>query len=396
MKNKIKKIALLAVGDEAWIGGIQYIVNILDALNATSKNEPIEIHLFKNEHQKFDSLEYFKNINISIVEINEVLPDYNIINRLWWYFQRKFLSRVYPRLENYLLKNKFDYVYPATISSCNGQLNVGSWIADFQYHNFPTGHNKETNLLAKEHISKIANDMSKIIFSSKYCWKQSHDLFPATINKSFVLPFTVYINKNNLQNDDLQKIRAKYGLIGPYLIVSNLFAMVKNHKILFEALSILKNKGVIIPLVCTGNFVNYAQMEFTNEILKIINMTGIRHQLYILGLIPREDQIALYRMAVAMVQPSKHEGWSTCVEEAKCLGKTIIVSDIDVHKEQNPEYGIFFDPDNAQQLSEIIEVTFENHSNIVYPILEVEEDSYNNYRVAVEEFGSNFLRIANI
>jgi len=42
------------------------------------------------------------------------------------------------------------------------------------------------------------------------------------------------------------------------------------------------------------------------------------------------------------------------VEEAKSLGKNVILSAIETHKEQSPPEGIFFEPDNEDQLAEIM------------------------------------------
>src|SRR3990172_9644127 len=56
----------------------------------------------------------------------------------------------------------------------------------------------------------------------------------------------------------------------------------------------------------------------------------------------------------SLINPSFFEGWSTTVEEAKSMGKRIILSDIEVHREQNPSGGVFFDPKNPKELAEIM------------------------------------------
>lgn len=392
--KEIRKIALLAVGDEAWIGGIQYITNILDGLNAAAGGKGLEVHVFKSATQKLYNLEDFKQISIRVEETEKALPPFSPGNRLAWWLKRKWKGRVYPRLEDHLIRQGFDYVYPATLSDCGGRLNVGSWIADFQYHNFPDGHSTDTTLAAERHISFIAHNMPKIVLSSRFCESDCYKLFPVAKGKSHVMPFTVYIREDQLDFSDFSAIRKKYGIEGPFLIVSNLFGAIKNHRTLFEALGILKKKGLVIPLVCTGNLVNYAKMEFTNEILQIITETGIRHQLFLLGLIPREDQLALYRMSVAMVQPSLHEGWSTCVEEAKALGKTLVLSDIDVHKEQYPDNRYFFKASDPAALAATIEEVFTGQSGNQFPDLEKEKKAFRAYREEVKAFGLRFLRIA--
>ncbi len=40
------------------------------------------------------------------------------------------------------------------------------------------------------------------------------------------------------------------------------------------------------------------------------------------------------------------------VDEARSLGKQVIVSDIAAHREQNPPKAIFFDPKNRDELAE--------------------------------------------
>jgi glycosyltransferase involved in cell wall biosynthesis len=394
MMKEIRKIALMAVGDEAWIGGIQYITNILDGLNAAGAEKNLEIHVFKSATQKLYNLGDFKNISIHVEETEKVLPPFSPFNRIGWLLKRKLQGRVYPRFEDYLIRNGFDYVYPATLSDCGGRLNVGSWIADFQYHNFPDGHSADTTREAESHISFIAHKMPKVVLSSHFCESDCYRLFPVTKGKSHVMPFTVYIREDRLDFSDFGTIRNKYGIEGPFLMVSNLFGAIKNHKTLFAALGILKKKGLVIPLVCTGNLVNYAKMEFTNEILQVITDTGIRHQLYLLGLIPREDQLALYRMSVAMVQPSLHEGWSTCVEEARALGKTLVLSDIDVHKEQYPDNPFFFKADDPADLASKLEEVYTRQSGQSFPEMEKERQAFRAYREEVKAFGLRFLQIA--
>ena len=394
--REIKKIALMAVGDSAWQGGIQYIINILNALDAVADGKLIEVHLFKSNSQHFSDLNNFKKIRLIVRSIEEVIPAFTFGNRLFWFLQRTLLGRINPRYENYLLREKFDYVFPATLSDCGGRLNAGAWIADFQYHHFPEGHSAEITLQAEKTISFIAKNTKKIILSSLFCENDSFRLFPETRSKTSVMPFSVYINEAHLNAESLLKVRDIYGIDGSFLMVSNLFGATKNHKTLFEALGILRKQGIKIKLVCTGNFVNYAKMEFTNEVLQMITENGIRDQLYILGLIPREHQVALYRLSMAMVQPSINEGWSTCVEEAKALGKTLLLSDIDVHKEQYPDNPFFFKALNPSDLAMKIKEVTGSLQGKEFPDMGTEKEALTKYSRDIKSFGENFLAIASL
>ena len=52
-----------------------------------------------------------------------------------------------------------------------------------------------------------------------------------------------------------------------------------------------------------------------------------------------------------MINPSRFEGWSTTVEEAKSFGVPTILSDIDVHREQTGGTARYFGVDDPQMLA---------------------------------------------
>jgi len=83
------------------------------------------------------------------------------------------------------------------------------------------------------------------------------------------------------------------------------------------------------------------------------------------------------RHCVCLINPSLFEGWSTTVEEAKALGKHIILSDIPVHREQNPPRSDYFHAHDANALAQIMwrrwQEYAENHGNTADDPLLVEE-----------------------
>jgi len=60
------------------------------------------------------------------------------------------------------------------------------------------------------------------------------------------------------------------------------------------------------------------------------------------------DILALNARADALVNPSRFEGWSTTVEEAKALGTPLVLSNLPVHREQVAERALYFDPDDPE------------------------------------------------
>jgi glycosyltransferase involved in cell wall biosynthesis len=73
-----------------------------------------------------------------------------------------------------------------------------------------------------------------------------------------------------------------------------------------------------------------------------------------LALVPRADLLALMREAAVIIQPSRFEGWSTVVQDAKALARPVICSALAVHLEQAPGALGFFDPDKPEELAAIL------------------------------------------
>jgi glycosyltransferase involved in cell wall biosynthesis len=392
--KEVRKIGLFGLGSINWIGGVQYITNIIHALNEVGEEYPVEIHLIKAARQHFTEIEKFRQNKLIIEDMDAIFPPWSFSNRVEWFLKRKFMNRVIPRTEDYFIANGYDFVYPYTSSDCNGRLNSASWIADFQYYHYPEGASKEFTQGAYDEISYIAQRASKIVLSSAACEYDCNKIFPGTKGKTHSMPFTVYINPRLLDFSNFPSVVAKYRIPEDFVIVSNSFCPTKNHKTLFEALYILKQQGIRVDLVCTGNIVDQRNLHFANEILQMLTKYQIRDQVHLLGIIPREDQVTLYRMSRAIMQPSLNEGWSTSVEEAKCLGKQLVVSNIDVHKEQSPGNPFMHDKLNAEDLARVLKEAWASSAGAGFPRTEIERAAYESYQQDVKAFGRRFLTIA--
>jgi hypothetical protein len=53
--------------------------------------------------------------------------------------------------------------------------------------------------------------------------------------------------------------------------------------------------------------------------------------------------------ALAIIQPSLFEGWSTVVEDVKAMNQHIIVSDLNVHRDQLGVQAFYFNPNNENE-----------------------------------------------
>ncbi len=64
--------------------------------------------------------------------------------------------------------------------------------------------------------------------------------------------------------------------------------------------------------------------------------------------------ISLMFYSLAVINPSKSEGLSNSVEQAKSIGKAVILSNIPVHREQIEKNFFYFNPNDFKKLALLI------------------------------------------
>lgn len=353
--KKINLLILLTGGDH-WIGGIQYTNNILRALSLLDHKNILKVSLRANFKNRPFIKKYFQK-EYSFVKVSY---DFN-------FFYRAFLALFYSRfkvLSPFFLKLyylfKFPTVaFPVKSNKISGFFEKIFWIPDFQYKYYPEFFSKleieERNLMYSKFISKD----SILVLSSKAAQLDLIKFFPECKCKVKILKFTSFFLKNEYAADP-HEVLTKYNLPLDYAYIPNQFWQHKGHDLVFAALKILKNKGILINLVCTGSPNDYRSQDYYKKMHNYCLQQNLIDRIYFLGVIPRADQIQVYRCSSFVIQPSRFEGWNTSVEDARALGKTILLSDIDVHKEQNPPQALYFKNGDYKDLSVKLRYLWQN------------------------------------
>jgi glycosyltransferase involved in cell wall biosynthesis len=155
-----------------------------------------------------------------------------------------------------------------------------------------------------------------------------------------------------------------------------------------KAVNELKTKGIITTVAFTGKTQDYRNPAYFAGLKEYIDSNGLMENIKFLGFIDRAEQLQLMHNSLAIIQPSLFEGWSTVVEDAKAINKLLIVSNIDIHREQLMDSSaLFFDPSNEKELAIVMEQTLSKKSLPgLYPI--------NNYQKNIQKFGRDFLDIS--
>lgn len=124
----------------------------------------------------------------------------------------------------------------------------------------------------------------------------------------------------------------------------------KNHLRLFEALSLLRARGVEVPLVCTGR-----QNEHFPVLRAALERLGLQDQVRFLGLVDEGAIQGLYQQARVVVVPTLFEGGPGIpVLEALALGRPLAASTACGIPEAVEDAGLLFDPMDPGQMAAAI------------------------------------------
>ena len=227
------------------------------------------------------------------------------------------------------------------------------WLPDFQHKRMPQFFPEHEKRRRDATFAQLIRDAPRVVVSSEDARRDLMRWFPADPGKVSVLSFTTVAGADWFAPDPASVAR-ELGLPPRYLMFPSQFWVHKNHRCLFQAIRIVKDWCPDIALVCTGRMHDHRFPEYGDELLAETKRNGLEGRIHCLGLIDRQKQIQLLRASAAIVQPSFFEGWSALVEDARALGKRIYVSDLPVHREQDPPDARFFDPNSPEELAGLI------------------------------------------
>jgi len=338
--SKKIKIGFILTGDYFWIGGLYYVLNLLKAISLAKDQSIVCIALIGKSTPK-EILEVLDSYQITQSNIEEFSILYRLVYR-------------YPtRIKKHLKGLGLDVVFPLLRPDENflkGPAKPVFWIPDFQHKFYPEYFTQEELNRRDSIYEQIAASNKTLILSSNDALGHFKQFFPQHNCQIQVLRFRSIIQPSEISSFD--NIATKYPIEKPYFIVCNQFWQHKNHMVVVKAAQILANQKLSYSILFTGKADSQFPQVFDNvqsEIAKH-NLTNI----HLLGFISREDQLQLMKKSLAVIQPSKFEGWSTVIEDARTLGTQVFASNIEVNKEQMQNNAAYFEADNAIQLAEIM------------------------------------------
>jgi glycosyltransferase involved in cell wall biosynthesis len=334
-------------GDQAWLGGVSYYRNLLAALQDCPERriEPVIFAGRQASQTWLSSLPPFERCELASLTRGAVRW---VARKIW-----RRIAGTDPLLERDLLAHRIDVLSHATHPGRRSALPTIAWIPDFQHRRLPDFFDVRERNVRDRQFRQQCEHATLVLVSSHAARKDLATFSAPAASKARVLHFVASVPDAALL-PSRQTLSERYAIDGPYFFLPNQFWAHKNHAVVIEALALLKRDRTPLMVLATGNARDYRQPGHFPRLQARASELGLEREFRALGVVPYLDLMGLMQHAIAVVNPSRFEGWSTTVEEAKSLGKAVILSDQDVHREQAPPGGAYFDPDDAQALASLL------------------------------------------
>ena len=345
------RLAFVIHSTRTWLGGKNVILNLINSISYSKFCSKIKILLFTDSKVKLNKFKLNKNVEIiESPELFKINLFCKIIDKISIILSSKTIY-----LEKILKKHNVDFLTHTTFVT--GKKSIAKsivWIPDFQYLYFPELFSLKYKLLRKINTYIYNEHAFKILLSSKSALSDIKRICNIKKKKLIVSKFTFNVPKpKNLKK--FSYLKKKYSLKRNFFYLPNQYWVHKNHKVVIEAVNIIKkksNKNVIV--YSSGSKNDYRFKNNFQNLFNLVRKYKLNKNYIYLGLIPYLDVMSLIYYSLAVINPSLFEGWSSTVEQAKAYNKKIILSNISVHREQKPKYSYFFHPKNSLNLSKIL------------------------------------------
>jgi glycosyltransferase involved in cell wall biosynthesis len=219
------------------------------------------------------------------------------------------------------------------------------YIYDFQHRYYPHFFTEAERAGRDAAFSRMLAAAPVVICNSEAVRDDAERFHPGSARKIIAMPFAP-VPRREWFALDAAGARRRHAVPARYFIVCNQFWVHKDHPTAIRAFAAFLAGGgdPAVALVCTGSVQDYRDPQYAGTIRALIVELGLAGRVHLLGYIAKDDQIALLRGAIAVLQPTWFEGGrgGGAVLDALALGVPALLSDIAVNREIDHEGCRFF------------------------------------------------------
>ena len=365
-----------------WRGGRNYLRSLFSAIRTLPGNPITPVILSGQNADTSSDFPHIEVIRSSVFDRKS----------LAWFAQKVIARTTTHDIILQKLLRKHDI---AVLSHClrlDGKIGITTigWIPDFQHLHLPQFFSEGERCQRDLEFMDLCERCDKVIVSSECAQADLRTFSPKHGDKAELLHF-VADPAPVTSEIGLADVKERYGFTGPYFSLPNQFWAHKNHRVVLNALQILKRRGQPFLVVATGSSNDSRDPSYFPALMQYAEECGVTEYFRVLGVVPFDHLIELMRNCVALINPSRFEGWSTSVEEAKSMGKQILLSDIPVHREQAPERGLYFPPEDPDALADAMIAAYNRFDATRDKAMQ--DEARASFPKRLQDFGKSYLRI---
>ena len=360
--NRPRRIGLLAHGFASWGGGIDFLRIVASSLRHADPD--VELHVLapmRGPRVRLRDLRDWirtKQGKASMAAQLHALPD----------LERAFsgtgallhLIDLGPRaLARATARLRLDALLPAIAPQASDGPPWVGYMFDFQHKHLPQFFTPEECAQRDIDFGRMLDSAAAVVVNARDVVRDIDWFYPNRRARVFAMPFSPAPGSDAFSVDVDDACR-RHGVRRPYFIVCNQFWRHKDHGTAFKAFAAIAKRHAELSLVCTGATSDYRFPGHFEELMREAERDGVADRIHALGLIPKLDQLALIRGAVALTQPTLFEGGpgGGAVYDAVALGQRAIVSDIPVNTEIDAPEVTFFRTGDAESLAAAMEAAW--------------------------------------
>ncbi len=342
-------IGFTMISGRNWTGGYNYLLNLVTLLACYRKEEICPVVFFGTDIGEEEIAPFARLDGVKIVR-------HSLFNRSRSF--RSLLLSVATGADRGIRAefNRHDINVVFEVAQFFGfrlGLPAIAWFPDFQHRYL--AHLFSRFGYWKRDIGfrlQIAAHRS-VMLSSEDSRRSCEQFYPSSRGRTHVVRFAVP-PKGKIEYHVARATADKYGLPERYVFLPNQFWKHKNHLLVLEALKILRQRNHEITIAASGNQSDPRDPTYFPRVKAAIEEAGLDQSFRLLGLIPYKDLAPLGVASMALLNPSLFEGWSTTVEEALSWGVPLLLSDLDVNREQAGAAAVYFDRYDARSLADAL------------------------------------------
>lgn len=222
---------------------------------------------------------------------------------------------------------------------------------DLQHIHLPQYFSPRQRAIRESLYRAFCNQATTVAVTSSWTRRDVIEHYGLAPEKVRVLPWAPIVTEYPEPTEsDLRETRQRFGIPERFIFYPAQTWPHKNHLALLDAIHILKaEQGVVVPFVGSG-----FQNEFFRVLEGRVQHLGLADQVVWTGFVSPLQLQCLYRLATAVVVPTKFEAASGPVWEAFASGAAVACSNVTSLPEQAGDAAIIFDPDDIQAIAKAI------------------------------------------